>query len=217
MAKLTKCKTCKEEIAKSAKVCPKCGAKQGSALWKAMKLVIGLFAVVIILIAIGANEESGRGKAVVEGSTSNQSADAGPQIISTSKSVTIDKYKLSIKNIDKSSKFRDLTGILTATAQPGAVLVAVIVEYENVDTKPLNPFSLPELHLMSPDKVVYDQDMGKSMAYAGIMEIDSKAMSDINPGLSSQDVFVFEVSEKLYKKKGWMLTVGSRKDIMFKI
>ena len=42
MAKIVKCKTCGAEIAKTAKTCPKCGAKQHT-------VALSLCAVIIIL------------------------------------------------------------------------------------------------------------------------------------------------------------------------
>lgn len=47
MAKLVKCKTCGEEIAKSAKVCPKCGAKQ-----KKSNPVVTVFACLLLVVVI---------------------------------------------------------------------------------------------------------------------------------------------------------------------
>lgn len=51
MAKMVKCKTCGEEIAKSAKVCPHCGARQK----KRVFLGIVLFIIGISLFSAGIN------------------------------------------------------------------------------------------------------------------------------------------------------------------
>ena len=54
--KLKKCKTCGEEIAKNAKTCPKCGAKNKNA----NPLLIGIIALIVIIIAVaagGSNDE----------------------------------------------------------------------------------------------------------------------------------------------------------------
>lgn len=70
MAKLVKCKTCGAEIAKSAKVCPKCGAKQhvGALSVCAVIIVVTLCAVIAILTkscssgypSTGTNNSEGR-------------------------------------------------------------------------------------------------------------------------------------------------------------
>lgn len=52
MSKLVKCKTCGEEIAASAKICPKCGAKVKKPFYKKWWIWI---IVVIIAIAVGSS------------------------------------------------------------------------------------------------------------------------------------------------------------------
>jgi len=53
MAKIIKCKTCSEEIAASAKVCPKCGAKNKKPIYK--KWWFWVIIVIIFLAALGGN------------------------------------------------------------------------------------------------------------------------------------------------------------------
>ena len=70
---LKKCKHCNEDIAKSAKVCPKCGGKLGMPGW--LKLLI-VFGVIIVLMVACANacsnavEETKKGYQDVNGKTS---------------------------------------------------------------------------------------------------------------------------------------------------
>lgn len=72
MAKIVKCKTCGAEIAKSAKVCPKCGAKQKKHIVLGVILVI--FGILLISAAIGGGSDDGEPKKVVD-STPVQSQD----------------------------------------------------------------------------------------------------------------------------------------------
>lgn len=51
MGKMIKCKTCGEEIAKSAKVCPKCGASQKK--HPVLGVILVIFGVLLIVAAIG--------------------------------------------------------------------------------------------------------------------------------------------------------------------
>lgn len=55
MGKLVQCKTCGEEIAKDAKICPKCGAKQKN--HKVLPVIIGVIALLVIVGAMGGNNE----------------------------------------------------------------------------------------------------------------------------------------------------------------
>lgn len=72
MAKMVKCKTCGEEIAKSAKVCPKCGAKQKK--HTVLGIILVIFGVLLIAIAIGENGDDWPKK--VGDSTPTQKQDA---------------------------------------------------------------------------------------------------------------------------------------------
>lgn len=70
-AKMVKCKTCGEEIAKSAKVCPKCGANQKKhTLLGIVILVIGL---ILIIAAIGGGSKDDKPQKVSESNAPNQS------------------------------------------------------------------------------------------------------------------------------------------------
>jgi len=100
---------------------------------------------------------------------------------------------------------------LSAEAQSGAVLVTVLVNFRNISQQPISGFSLPTIRLGSPGGAYYDADIGKSSAVAGILEIDSKVLSDLNPGLRSQALAVFEVSEELWEQPGWRATIDSSK------
>ena len=52
MAKMIKCKTCGEEIAKSAKVCPHCGAKNKKPL-AVLRVILGILLIIWGIGAIG--------------------------------------------------------------------------------------------------------------------------------------------------------------------
>lgn len=45
---MKKCKNCQAEIEKSAKVCPKCGAKQGMPTWAKVLIIVG-----VVLLLLG--------------------------------------------------------------------------------------------------------------------------------------------------------------------
>lgn len=54
MAELVKCKTCGEEIAKSAKTCPKCGARQKKPI---LQIVLFAFVGLVIIGALFGKDE----------------------------------------------------------------------------------------------------------------------------------------------------------------
>lgn len=57
---MTKCKTCGEEIAKSAKICPKCGAKNKKPIYKKwwFYVLITIAAIIIIASVSGGNKNN---------------------------------------------------------------------------------------------------------------------------------------------------------------
>lgn len=72
MGKMVKCKTCGEEIAKSAKVCPKCGAKQKK--HTVLGIILVILGVLLIAAAIGGGGKEEPKK--VEDSSEPKSQDA---------------------------------------------------------------------------------------------------------------------------------------------
>lgn len=73
MAKLVKCKTCGADIAKTAKVCPHCGAKQKKHTFLGILLVI--FGVILFIGGISGFDTSGQGE-------SKRNTDAPSSVIS---------------------------------------------------------------------------------------------------------------------------------------
>lgn len=144
----------------------------------------------------------------------NSSAD-GDLVFNLDESINLGDVNVAIISSASKRKFSDSFGILTAEAQRGATLVAVIARYRNVGNKPISPFTLPQLSLYSPSGVEYESDLGKSAAVAGIYEIDQKVVSDINPGLASEDVFVFEVDTGSLRQGGWTISIDGVKDARY--
>ena len=207
--KMRACKSCGEQIAKSAKHCPHCGAK------KKRGWLFKILAIWFVLTAGFAILKGGDEKVVLIGGQKIENAD--PKIISTNETITYDNIEVAVESLEIKKSFSDNTGILTATAQNGATLVAIVVRYKNVGKDAVNPFSLPQFKLVSPDGVEIEFDLGKSAALAGIKNIDSKVLSDISPGLRSQDTYVFEVDEGDLASKGWKFKVGAIRKVFYKV
>jgi hypothetical protein len=210
MAAMKACKTCSEQVAKSAKICPHCGAKLKSGWIKKFLIAWFLIAVVVALYRAGSDDGN---VSVAGGGDANQDN----QIVDIDQNITSGSIEVQIVDISIGTSFKDTTGILSAEAQPGATLIAVLSNFKNVGAKPFSSFSLPVLSLIDPNGTKLEADIGKSAAYAGIKEIDQKVLSDIAPGLRSQDASVFEVSSDAFEKKGWKLQIGSIKKIMYRV
>jgi hypothetical protein len=123
----------------------------------------------------------------------------------------------STKNFEiqvQSAALRSSVGASWVSSQPseGGVYVAVVWSYKNISQKPIGTFSQPRIRLLAPDGTKYDQDLGASASFTTELELDSKAFSDLNPGIKVVDAGVFEVSRELFDPSAWVLLIDADKD-----
>ena len=71
--KMTTCKTCGKEMARSAKVCPSCGAKNKKPFFTRPWFIAIVALIIIGAIASGGKSESGNTTAVADKTNSNNS------------------------------------------------------------------------------------------------------------------------------------------------
>lgn len=69
---------------------------------------------------------------------------------------------------------------------------------------------MPSLKLVDPSGHAYSSDLAASTAFAFQVNADTKALSDVNPGIVIHDGTVFEVSKALFDPKTWKLRLLSR-------
>lgn len=81
MAKMVKCKTCGEEIAKSAKICPKCGAKQKR--HTALGVILVVIGVLLFAAAIGGGND--KPQKVGDAATVQDQENQGSEIVEPEK------------------------------------------------------------------------------------------------------------------------------------
>ena len=194
--KMKKCHVCKEEIAASAKVCPKCGAKQKKKKW------IYILAAVVLLGAIGA----------VFGNNDDDSSSTSSEVVQNYKvgeTFTTKKFEITVTNVSKRRSVGDT--FWNETASEGAVYVAVQWKYKNITDQPINSFSFPELKLVSPKGVEYEIDSAATIAFSSQVNQNEKVISDLNPGITVKAADVFEVASDLIAEEGWYLKISGNK------
>lgn len=190
MANLTPCKTCGKEVAASAKACPHCGQKLK--MGTILKVTLWFFGVVFGLAFIGAILDSGKSDgngpaAASDGGTSHNSQTA-MQI-----GVPFQTKKFEVVVSKVGLRARVGSDMFEQAASDGATYFIVPFKYTNISPKPIGSFSVPSIKL-SVNGIKYDADIGASSAYATEANLNSKVMSDINPGISINDASVFEVA-----------------------
>jgi len=99
----------------------------------------------------------------------------------------------------------------------GGIFVAVNYTLKNVGDKPVNSFSLPTINLVDDKGTKYDFDLDASSNYAMEKGTDNtKALSDLNPGISVSGSHVFEVSKELYESGNWYALINGVQKVSIK-
>lgn len=163
MAKLVPCKTCGVQIAKSAKVCPNCGAKQ-----KKKNIVLGVIGILVAVAIIGAAAGSG-GDAKPASSTSGSKA--GPTetktpektVFGVGEEVEMNDIFVTLVNVSESS------GANYITPTDGKVFVICEFEIENNSSKEINVSSIVSFE-------AYIDDYSTSLSLSAMMSADKSQL-----------------------------------------
>lgn len=169
-------------------------------------LIVGSLAALAVVGALAPSETS-------TASTQRQAVDGAPNperkpaTYVIGQPLDIGDFRVIIRNVTE----RDAVGrsIVREQASAGGVLVVVEYTVENISERPKAAYQLPEPALIGPNNVAYDKDLGKTAAYAAEGEFDSKAMSDLNPGIRVTNAVVFEVSKASFDRGTWVLGLGA--------
>lgn len=119
----------------------------------------------------------------------------------------IGDFRVIIRSVEE----RDAVGVSFVREQASTGGVLLVVEYtvENIGDRPRSAFELPEPSLIGPNGVVYERDLGKTAAYASEGELNTKIMSNLNPGIQVNDAKVFEVAKANFDRQTWMVGLGA--------
>lgn len=107
MAKMIRCKTCGNSIAKSAKICPHCGAKCNVEIPLVARLLIAFFALIILFNVFVKSGEDGDKNESSSNSTSQQSESASPKINDKDSSSTRNDHIVEQESSEISSTQED--------------------------------------------------------------------------------------------------------------
>jgi len=159
----------------------------------------------------------------------NTSANAGEKTqITAEQKTTEEKKQWKIGDTIKTEKFDLIVNsvkykgrvggeFLNEKASDGALFVIVNFRYKNITREPVSAFNVPDVKIIDPNGTEYDEASGATIYYHTEINLNKKAISDINPGITQKDATVFEVSNDLWKNKGWKLLVKADGDILIPI
>ena len=99
----------------------------------------------------------------------------------------------------------------------GGMFVVVNFKYRNITKEPISSFSMPDINIIDPNGTKYDEAAGATALYQADSNLNTKAISDLNPGITQKDAIVFEVARDLWKSTGWKLVIDADEDIEVQI
>lgn len=135
---LISCKTCGAEMAKSAKVCPSCGAKNKKPLYKKWWLWAILVVIIIAIVSAGKNEPKKVGEVTPTGETTQQEQSNTPEKTSFAigDQVELNGVVVSLDSVTESE------GSTFNTPADGQIFVLCQFTIENNSSKEINISSL---------------------------------------------------------------------------
>lgn len=168
MEKMVKCKACGQEIAKSARTCPNCGAKQKKSIGKTIGIAL---AVVIVIGAIAAaagkddkpkKVESGQNPSSSQGTNQDTNQDTTQSSEEQSTFGVGDKVEYNGVYVTLNS-VKEISGGEYLAPEEGKMYVSCEFTIENESKDELNISSIMCFDAYVDD-IVTDMSMGASMA-----------------------------------------------------
>jgi hypothetical protein len=170
-------------------------------LFKWVAVVFGGLILLLVIIGLGGSDS------YEVPSVSKQVAQEEEIIYGVGETMVYPRIELIIVSVNHK---KSVGGeFLNEVASEGAILITVDYKYKNTSPEPIRSFSKPRIKLIDNKGVEYNPDIGKSSVYAVEKNIDSKVISDLNPGITVNDVEVFEIGEKQFVEDKWTLLVSS--------
>ncbi|KAB2931309.1 MAG: DUF4352 domain-containing protein [Leptonema illini] len=165
---------------------------------KKAKIGIAVFAVLIVFAAMSGKDDNAKQDM------------AEPAVLPKVGEVyKTDNFEITVSSI----RPRNSVGQIIMIERPseGAVFVEVLFKYKNITQKPIG-YGFPRIKLIDPNGVKYDEQVSASIQLAVEKNFSRKAISDLNPGVTSSDGKIFEVAAEAWKTPGWKIAVESDRD-----
>lgn len=124
--------------------------------------------------------------------------------------VNFEAFEVVLKSVEE----RSVVGNEYSKEKPaeGGTYVAVVYTLKNTGKKPIGMFDGPTLKLMDPSGTVYDADLGASTSWSLEKDFNRKVMSDLNPGIKTEDGKVFEVSKEQFDRATWKIVLDGHEN-----
>ena len=166
---------------------------------------------VIIVVVASSGKSSNQ---TTKTTTTSSSGSTQEKIYNIGDAIQNGDYEITILSVKEASK----VGTQYVNSQPseGGTYVCVDLSYKNISSKPLNSWEFPSLDLVDSNDVKYSSDISASSYYATETDPDRKVLSDLNPGITTKDCKVYEISKENYGQGEWFLVVDGNIKIKVK-
>ena len=129
--------------------------------------------------------------------------------------VTTELYDFTITKV--TTKKEVGSKYFSKTPSEGGIYVCIEFEYKNISDARISMWEEPSINLIDKNNNKYSKDISASSYYATEYDIDSKILSDLNPGIKVKDADVYEISEESWNNGGWTIKVDADKDFVVNI
>lgn len=133
-----------------------------------------------------------------------------------SQNVRSSNFAIDITSVS-SRKYLGDGMFLSQSAPNGASYIIVQYNVRNISSAPISAWSLPSIYLRDQNGNRYAPDVNASMTYAAQGESSAKIISNLNPGISTTDFEVFEVSDQYFSHNTWQVEIDADKDFFIPI
>ena len=132
--------------------------------------------------------------------------------VSVGETFRTDDFEIVVTRADQ--RFTVGDEFFAQTPSNGAIYVAIQFIYKNISNKSIGAYSQPSLALIAPDGIKFEPDVSASIALATELELDEKALSDLNPGVQLRSASAFEIGADRFNKANWKIAVNADEQVL---
>lgn len=186
MGKMTKCKSCGAEIAKSTKMCPQCGAKQKHALKNVAFILIAIFLIGVFASIFGDNSNPELVQSDNQGDNSTQSEDVQKEteektVFNVGETAALNDIHVTLVNVSENN------GGNYMTPTDGNVFIVCEFEIENNSDTDIAVSSIMSFE-------AYVDDYSTSMNLSAMLSTNQKQLDgSVAAGKKMNGVIGYEV------------------------
>lgn len=162
------------------------------------------FGWLVLAVLIVASQQGAGGAATGSSGASGSSAssEASTQsVVPLGTAATASQLQITIEGVSQPGFVGNEADM--KRAPDGGTLVVVKYAAKNAGDHPLGGFRADNLLLVDPKGVTYKSDSGDTFAYQVEADPDQKTFDDINPGITTHQAAVFEVSKTDFNPATW--------------